>query len=566
MTDAILIVPPAVSRYHFPEANSDRLGVAYLAAALEEKGYAVDVIHCGLDGLSAGQAAQAALSQRPALVGLSVLFADSELASAIEIARLIKVDRPQTCVVMGGHPITLIAEPVVGRFDVLDAVVRGEGERVLPDLVDRVMRHRSWQDLPGVVYRHSTHGQVVSNPLDPLLQDLDTLPFPRRNPSRLQVAEACVDLLSSRGCHGTCSFCSIHGFTRLAPGKRWRARCPQKVVDEIERLQRDFGVRRFTFIDDNFIGPGRLGKARAADIARELIRRKIFISFAIECRADDVDLELFQLLKCAGLGTVLLGIESGVPRALQFFKKATTVDINKRALDVVNRLGLELGVGFILFDPFTTPEEVRENLDFLRQAGLLDDINVLHRLYNALRVFPGTPVARTLGEAGLLAPCNAVGLEDFPIGYTFRFVDPRARLLYDFAERIQVELSERLWARKVWGEKRQHYLAALPVDEAAQHELRVNLEAAFSFETERRWIADQGRLALNAFETLVEALIARPALEQAQAEHQEAQTLAAMEALDRQLLGEPFRARFARLENLLSPAPGEQRVFGGRYD
>jgi radical SAM superfamily enzyme YgiQ (UPF0313 family) len=179
MYDVLLVVPPAGDRTYYPEDDSDRLGAAYLAAALKAQGVRVRVMNCQRERLDSAQAAQVINEQAPALVGLSVLFSDSELSGAIEIAGRVKASRPETCLIMGGQ--TFMADALMRHFTCLDAVVRGEGEGILPSLTDRVLRGRGWQDIPGLTYRQSGSGPVVSNPLPPTIPDLDLLPFPLRD-------------------------------------------------------------------------------------------------------------------------------------------------------------------------------------------------------------------------------------------------------------------------------------------------------------------------------------------------------------------------------------------------
>jgi len=191
----------------------------------------------------------------------------------------------------------------------------------------------------------------------------------------------------------------------------------------MERLSKDYGVKEVMFSDDNFIGPGKMGKERAVAIAEEIIRRGVRVRFSIACRANDVERETLAALKKAGLKGVFLGIESGVQRALDSFNKGVTVEDNRRAAFLIRQLDLDLILGFIMFDPDTTLEEILENLAFLRSIGI-GASTIFNRVgaLNRLDAYEGTSMAERLRREGRL--------EGDYTGYRYRIRDPRAEVVY----------------------------------------------------------------------------------------------------------------------------------------
>jgi len=107
----------------------------------------------------------------------------------------------------------------------------------------------------------------------------------------------------------------------MAPGREWRSRSPGSVVDEIQHLQRQYGVERINFLDDEFIGVGRRGRERALAIGEEIVRRRLHVSFNITCRPDSLDSDVLRALKGAGLEWVDVGVESWVARQLALYGK-----------------------------------------------------------------------------------------------------------------------------------------------------------------------------------------------------------------------------------------------------
>ena len=125
----------------------------------------------------------------------------------------------------------------------------------------------------------------------------------------------------------------------------------------------------FLFQDDDFLSAGNLGKAWALDFIDELERNNLADKFLwkISCRTDEIDNGIFKRMKQAGLFYVYLGIESGNPIGLKILNKQLTVEQNINGVETLKHSGLMIDSGFMLTDPSSTFETVRENISFLRQ-------------------------------------------------------------------------------------------------------------------------------------------------------------------------------------------------------
>jgi len=232
-----------------------------------------------------------------------------------------------------------------------------------------------------------------------------------------------ASLLRSRGCPYSCSFCDTPGFTRLAQGPAWRVRSAEGVADEIQQLVEEYGVNHVQFWDDNFMGTGSRGKEEAQKLAEELVSRGIKVTFSIACRVDGVDEVTIAILRRAGLQKVFLGVESGIERALETFHKRVTLEDSRRALKILEDQEIEVTVGFIMFDPYLTLEELTENVEFLLQLfGSWGRVRrVLANPLNMLEVYAGTEIKQQLQTDGLLL--NAY--QPCPPLYKYRFKDRR---------------------------------------------------------------------------------------------------------------------------------------------
>lgn len=377
--------------------RGEHLGLGYLAAVLRHAGHQVEILDAFLCEQNLCEALSLLNERAFDLLGVTVNAAN--LSEALTISRIVALGNENCHVVFGGVHASLCYETLLQKVPWLNWVVLGEGERTVVELVNCLEAGRDWRQVPGLAYRQGNHVSMTA-PRE-LIANLDQLPFPARDLlETVKKRGASCYISASRGCPWNCSFCAIQTAYRFTRGARWRARSVQNTIDEIETLHRNSGVADFYFVDDNFLGHGERGRARARELAREILQRRLDCKLRFSCRAKDVDRELFGLLKKAGLVEVFIGVESGVERALKTLSKGSSVQDNVRALSILTDLRIKCDVGLILIDPFTTVEEVRENLGFLKP---LDGAFVsLHNITASLEVYQGTPVQKALTSRGLV--------------------------------------------------------------------------------------------------------------------------------------------------------------------
>ena len=238
-------------------------------------------------------------------------------------------------------------------------------------------------------------------------------------------------LLGSRGCYAGCCFCGIPAFYRYSGGMGWRGRSPEAVVNELCTLSETFEIRRFAFLDDNFIGPGEAGQERAREIADLILRRGLHIEYFFCCRLSDVRRDTFERLKESGLEGVGMSVESMNQDSLNLLGKGLRVDAIYPTLGLLDRMGIRCEVNLIFFDPYATLEGVRKNLallEYLRNSQHLSYSDAFP--FNELNAFPWSRTARVLRKSGLL--------DD--LGCRSRFRDPRVARLAEFVRRLKARI------------------------------------------------------------------------------------------------------------------------------
>ena len=345
--------------------EQDNLGVGYLSSMLLSRGYKVEIVDFGLNKTEIYKQVNKA---NPIIVGFSMIF-QYHFYRLKEISKYLRLKGLNCHFTVGGHFPSLRFQDILNNIPYIDSVVRFEGEYTICELVDRIFRNEDWKTVKGIAYRNNR--KPVSNELAPLIKNLDALPIPLRNHS---IDNSCMGinmatLIASRGCIWNCSFCSIRKFYQIPPGKIRRSRSVSNVVEEMKELYDKYDVKIFFFQDDDFLLLGRIGRKWVLDFIYELEKEGLAndILLKISCRTDEVDNEIFNKLKNVGLQFVYLGIESGNQRGLEILNKQLDVESNIKAIDILKKLKINYEYGFMLFDPSSTFESLKENILFLKK-------------------------------------------------------------------------------------------------------------------------------------------------------------------------------------------------------
>ncbi|MEK6691292.1 MAG: radical SAM protein [Nitrospirota bacterium] len=279
----------------------------------------------------------------------------------------------------------------------IDAIVTGEGELAVLELIDRIQKGLSLKDIEGVDYREGN--RVIKNPQRPLISDLNSIPLPARNllgdknlyipPPATYRRKPVAVVLTSRGCNRRCIFCFQIDRDRKS-GIRYRS--VENVMDEIELCLKQ-GFREIKFIDDTLAAD----YDRAMGIAQEIKARKLdFTWFASAC-VNQVDKPLLKAFKEAGCWAILFGAESGVQKNLNTIRKGITLDQTRNAVRTAKEVGIKVFTPFIFGIPGETFEEGLKTIDFA--CELDPDVANFH----TITPFPGTDLYDRVTEFGTIS-------------------------------------------------------------------------------------------------------------------------------------------------------------------
>ena len=381
MSSRILLLQPQYDTH----VVSPPLGLGSLASYLRREGHRVSLLDLNLTHMPQDQFEKHLLELSPDLVGISAMSTGT--VAVRELISLIN-SRVNTPVVVGGAEASALPEHTL-RFTGADFVAVGEGEVTLAELVSTLDGAGGVQDVLSLGYLDRDEFKL--NRRRELIEDLDSLPFPAwdmippRNYRIAPVISAAkrfpiAPILTTRGCPFSCTFCASNAIW----GKTWRRRGPSLVVDEIEMLLSDYGVREIFISDDNF----NLKTSHAVAFCEEILRRGLKFPWACPngLRVDRLSPKLLGLMKRAGCHLIGLGIESGNQEILDRAKKSLDLSVVREACQEIDEAGIT-AVGFFVFG---LPGETVETLE--QTIALAKSLPLKRAWFNTLAPYPGSEV------------------------------------------------------------------------------------------------------------------------------------------------------------------------------
>jgi radical SAM superfamily enzyme YgiQ (UPF0313 family) len=355
------------------------LGLAYIAAVLEQSGYFVDIIDANAERISSQKAAQRAINLSADFVGITAVTPTINICN--DIAKEIKKLDSSILIAIGGVHATILPQETMRNCPNYDYLIKGEGEYILKELLEVLNSNRYLGDIKGIGYRNRDN--IIINEGQGIIEDLNKLPFPARHLLNNKLyrtfdSSRMTSMIAMRGCAAKCIYCAVN----LIAGKICRRRDPINIAEEIKLCISKYSVRFVSFLDDTFT----FDKAWTHLLCSELIRNKLNRRIKWSCltRVDNIDLPLLRHLKEAGCVRVEFGIESGSQELLNYLKKGITLFQIKEAFRQAKGIGLST-MGFVMLN---IPGETRETV--LKTKKLIHEVEPDFLQVSFTTPYPGT--------------------------------------------------------------------------------------------------------------------------------------------------------------------------------
>jgi radical SAM superfamily enzyme YgiQ (UPF0313 family) len=398
-----LIIPAWVPQELFPRQTAGSqinywqpLGTLYIAAVLRKAGHEVRFFNGAF--LTQEEILRRVGEFDPRFAGIyATTFGWNK---AVQTAEAVKRLNPGIFTCAGGpYPIAM-QEQCLHECAHFDAVGTGEGELTVPEMIGRLEAGQGLDGVLGVAFRRGA--EIVKNPPRPLIEDLDSLPFPAREllgqadrylpPPGTYRRKPVTVLLTARGCDRKCLFCFQIDRRRRAGVRGVRFRSIENVLAEIEHCIA-LGYREIKFLDDTLAAD----YDRALRLAREIKARGLDFSWFASACVNQVDEPLLRAFKEAGCWAILFGGESGAQKNLNALRKGSTLDHTRAAVRAAQAVGLRVSMPFMFGIPGETYEDGLKTIEFALELN--PDLANFH----AVTAFPGTDLYENHAKYGTIS-------------------------------------------------------------------------------------------------------------------------------------------------------------------
>lgn len=336
------------------EANYVPHGLAYVAAYANAKGHEVDVID--LRKMKDWEDFRnQVLKRSPGVFGVSSMSVDFGIA--VKAVKIIKDINKESIVILGGVHATVALDDVE-RILEIDYIIGGEGEEAFSDLLERLENNAR----PPRIIKGTT-------------PDINTLPFPDREifdfrngemktPWLLHLQTPFVSIITSRGCPFKCTFCQPA--ERAVFGGKARIRKVDNVINELKFLRDKYSFKSLLIHDDLFT----FNRSWVTEFCKKYRKNGFEQMFTCQARADFItnNEDVVKEMRESGLSCFMIGFESGSQRILDFIQKGTTIEQNRRAVEICHKYGIKIFANYMFGLPTETPEEVFATIDFIKWA------------------------------------------------------------------------------------------------------------------------------------------------------------------------------------------------------
>ena len=289
------------------------------------------------------------------------------------IFEIIKNTNKETKFIIIGKTSTYYYEKFLNNG--IDVAIRGIADKNINDVIDNIYNNESLKNIPNIAFKNNN--EIILTKQKQVKNNYNKLPMIDRSFVDINKYMDTRTLISSRGCIGTCKFCTTPYYFKM-----WNGKTAEDIVNEIELLINKYNAKKIMFLDDN----ATVDKNRMIKICELIKEKNIKCLFGALCSIKCYDKEMLKKMYEVGFRWIHFGLESGSQRILKIMNKEMNIEEIKQIILEVKNIGYRVRTSFILDYPSTTKE------DLLKTKELILSIkpHELRLHYLAYRV--GTPV------------------------------------------------------------------------------------------------------------------------------------------------------------------------------
>jgi len=374
-------------------------GLAYIAAVLKQEGHDVEIYNQDVHHYPEEHLTQYLDKNSFDVVGFSFIAGYYQYRKALKISDAINRVKKRPFYIIGGHGPAPEPEFFLNKTHA-DAVVIGEGEVTILELLNAISNHLQFNSIKGIAYKEG--GKVIVNERRPLIKDIDSIPFPAfdlfpidyyrllRMP-HANNSDFVMPVLSGRGCTFECTFC-------YRMDKGFRPRSNESIIEEIKLLKRDYGITYVAFSDELLMS----SEERVMGLCEDFLKEKLAIKWDCNGRLNYAKPETLRLMKRAGCVFINYGIEAMDDQVLKNMHKALTTKQILKGIEATLDAGISPGYNIIFGNIGDNRHTLEKGVEFL----LKYDDGAQMRNIRPVTPYPGAPLYYHAIEVSLLKDCE----------------------------------------------------------------------------------------------------------------------------------------------------------------
>jgi len=392
-----------------------------IAAFVCEKGFSVKIIDAEVENYSDEQVVDKIVEYSPTLIAIGAVGSNPSASSTpkmVPAGKLLKTIKNRLPYIntslYGIHPSALPEKTL--NEEKVDFIFRGECFYTVVKLLGELNSNRKTRNynINGLWYKKN--GKVVSNGWGTLVKDVDELPFVVWDMlpvnkyrahnwhcfKNLDERQPYAVLYTSFGCPFNCSFCNIKANYNGKPGVRFHS--PEKVVEEIDLLVKEYKVKNIKFADEIFVLKG----SWVIEICDLIIQRGYDLNIWAYTRIDTINERLLKKMKKAGINWLAFGIESANKKVRNGVVKGRfDQDAIKEAIEMTHNAGIHIVANFIFGLPEDDAQTMQETLDMAK------DLNCEYTNLYVAMAYPGSQLYEDMVRQGANLPKNWLSYSQF---------------------------------------------------------------------------------------------------------------------------------------------------------
>jgi len=369
--------------------------IAYIGAALKKQGHEVEIYNQDVYHYSESHLTEYLNQKKFDLIGIGVIAGYYQYRKLLKLSDAINNSRNRPFFVLGGHGPSPEPEYFLRKTNA-DAVVIGEGEVTIIELIKAIENKKLLNNVKGIAYRDGNNVKI--NERRALIKDIDAIPFPAYELFPMEYyrlirfahatnKDFLMPVLSSRGCKFRCNFCY-----RMDRG--FRLRSSESIIEEIKLLQRNYGITYIYFDDELLMSSAE----RAMCLSEDFIKADLNIKWACNGRLNFAIPKVLKVMEKAGCVFINYGIEAMDDQILKNMNKILTTEMIISGIKATLKEEISPGYNIIFGNIGENKETLNKGVEFL----LKYDDGAQLRTIRPVTPFPGSDLYYYGIEKGLL--------------------------------------------------------------------------------------------------------------------------------------------------------------------